>query len=88
VQLDAILALRATLNADLPADAKLSLNDFLIKASALACKKVPEVNSSWLDNAVRAYDYVDVAVAVSIPDGLVTPIVRDAHAKGLTAISR
>ncbi len=88
VQLDALLALRATLNADLPADGKISVNDFLIKASALACKKVPEVNSSWLDGVVRAYDYVDVSVAVAIPDGLITPVIRDAHAKGLVAISR
>ena len=87
IQMDALLALRTQLNADLPADAKLSVNDFLIKASALACKKVPEVNSSWMDSVVRAYDYVDVAVAVAVPDGLVTPIVRDAHTKGLSSIS-
>jgi pyruvate dehydrogenase E2 component (dihydrolipoamide acetyltransferase) len=87
VQLDAVLALRAQLNADLPADGKLSVNDFLVKASALACRRVPEVNSSWLETGVRAYDFVDVAVAVAVPDGLVTPIVRDAHAKGLSAIS-
>jgi pyruvate dehydrogenase E2 component (dihydrolipoamide acetyltransferase) len=87
IQMDALLALRVQLNADLPADAKLSVNDFLIKASALACKKVPEVNSSWMDSVVRAYDYVDVAVAVAVPDGLVTPIVRDAHTKGLSSIS-
>jgi pyruvate dehydrogenase E2 component (dihydrolipoamide acetyltransferase) len=87
IQMDALLALRVQLNADLPADAKLSVNDFLVKASALACKKVPEVNSSWMDSVVRAYDYVDVAVAVAVPDGLVTPIVRDAHTKGLSSIS-
>lgn len=87
IQLDAVLALRSTLNAELPADSKISLNDFLIKASALACRKVPEVNSSWLDGSVRAYDYVDISVAVAIPDGLITPVIRDAHSKGLSAIS-
>jgi len=86
--LDALVVMRSQLNADLPAEAKLSVNDFLIKASALACKKVPEVNSAWLGDVIRAYDYVDVAVAVAIPDGLITPIVKDANAKGLTAISK
>ncbi len=86
--LDALLAARAQLNAELPPEAKLSVNDFLIKACAVACKKVPEVNSSWLGDVIRTYDYVDVSVAVAVPSGLITPIVRDAHAKGLTAISR
>jgi pyruvate dehydrogenase E2 component (dihydrolipoamide acetyltransferase) len=86
VRLDAVLALRESLNADLAADAKLSLNDFLVKAAALACRKVPEVNSSWLGDAVRAYDYVDIAVSVAVPEGLATPVLRDAHAKGLQAI--
>lgn len=88
VCLDGVLTLRAQLNEGLKPEERLSVNDFLIKASALACKKVPEVNSSWLDSGVRAYDYVDISVAVAIPDGLVTPIVRDAQNKGLTAISR
>ena len=86
--LDALLAARAQLNAELPPEAKLSVNDFLIKACAVACKKVPEVNSSWMGDVIRTYDYVDVSVAVAVPTGLITPIVRDAHAKGLTAISR
>ena len=85
--LDALLAARAQLNAELPPEAKLSVNDFLIKACAVACKKVPEVNSSWLGDVIRTYDYVDVSVAVAVPSGLITPIVRDAHAKGLSAIS-
>lgn len=86
VSLDALLGLRAKLNADLPEGSKLSVNDFLVKASALALRKVPEANASWLESGIRSYDYVDVAVAVAIPDGLVTPIVRDADAKGLSAI--
>jgi pyruvate dehydrogenase E2 component (dihydrolipoamide acetyltransferase) len=86
VSLDALLALRAQLNAELPADGKLSVNDFLVKASALALRKVPEVNASWLESGIRSYNYVDVSVAVALPEGLVTPIVRDADTKGLTAI--
>jgi len=88
IALDALLAMRATLNADLPAEGKLSVNDFIIRAAALACKRVPEVNSSWLDSVIRTYDYVDISVAVAVPDGLITPIVRDAHVKGLSAINR
>lgn len=89
IELEAVLALRAQLNAALPADAKLSVNDFLIKAAALALRKVPEVNSSWLEHGIRAYNYVDVSVAVALPDGggLITPVVKDADAKGLAAIS-
>lgn len=79
--------MRATLNADLPADGKLSLNDFLVKASAGALRRVPEANSSWLEHGIRAYGYVDVAVAVALPDGLITPVVRDADTKGLAGIS-
>ena len=88
IALDALLTLRAALNADLPAEGKLSVNDFIIRAAALACKKVPEVNSSWLGDVIRTYDYVDISVAVAVPDGLITPIVRDAHVKGLVAINR
>jgi len=88
IHLDALLAVRAALNAELPAEGKISVNDFLIRASALACKKVPEVNSSWLGDVIRTYDYVDVSVAVAVPSGLITPIVRDAHAKGLSSINR
>lgn len=87
VCLDQLMVMRSQLNADLKED-KLSVNDFLIKAAALSCKKVPEVNSAWLGDVIRAYDYVDVSVAVAIPDGLITPIVRDADKKGLAGISK
>lgn len=87
VNLDPILALRASLNADLPAEQRISVNDFFIKAAALALRKVPEVNSSWLDSGIRAYDYVDISVAVAVPDGLMTPIVKGADKLGLGGIS-
>ncbi|XP_044775121.1 dihydrolipoyllysine-residue acetyltransferase component of pyruvate dehydrogenase complex, mitochondrial isoform X10 [Neomonachus schauinslandi] len=66
---------------------KISVNDFIIKASALACLKVPEANSSWLDTVIRQNHVVDISVAVSTPAGLITPIVFNAHIKGLEAIA-
>uniref|UniRef100_A0AAX7V989 Acetyltransferase component of pyruvate dehydrogenase complex n=1 Tax=Astatotilapia calliptera TaxID=8154 RepID=A0AAX7V989_ASTCA len=82
VNMDQVLELRKELN-----NIKLSVNDFIIKASALACLKVPECNSSWLDTVIRQNHVVDVSVAVSTASGLITPIVFNAHIKGLTSIS-
>lgn len=66
---------------------KISVNDFLIKASALSCLQVPEVNSSWNETFIRQYNTVDVCVAVSTENGLITPIVFEAESKGLKTIS-
>jgi pyruvate dehydrogenase E2 component (dihydrolipoamide acetyltransferase) len=91
VELDALLKLRADLNARSPKDGagafKLSVNDLVIKATALALRRMPTVNASWSDEGMVLYDDVDISVAVSIPDGLITPIVRKADIKGLAAIS-
>ena len=91
VELDALLKLRADLNArsakDGPGAFKLSVNDMIIKATAIALKRMPKVNASFTDEAAIYYDDVDISVAVSIPDGLITPIVRNADLKGLAAIS-
>ena len=91
VELDAMLKLRGELNAksakDGPAAFKLSVNDLIIKAAALTLKRVPKVNASWTDEALVLYDDIDISVAVSIADGLITPIVRRADQKGLVAIS-
>ncbi|KAF3706507.1 Dihydrolipoyllysine-residue acetyltransferase component of pyruvate dehydrogenase complex [Channa argus] len=88
VNMDQVLELRNELNAEVKAqNIKLSVNDFLIKASALACLKVPECNSSWMDTIIRQNHVVDVSVAVSTASGLITPIVFNAHTKGLAAIS-
>lgn len=88
VNMDAVLKLRARLNARKEqAENKISVNDFIIKASAAALRKVPAVNSSWMGTFVRAYNYVDISVAVSTPAGLMTPIVSDADCKGLGQIS-
>lgn len=88
VNMDAVLSMRKEFNSSLEKDGgKLSVNDFVIKAAALACRKVPEVNSSWQDTFIRQYDTVDISVAVSTDKGLITPIVFNAERKGLSSIS-
>eukprot|EP00475_Leptophrys_vorax_P041731 TRINITY_DN78776_c0_g1_i1.p1 TRINITY_DN78776_c0_g1~~TRINITY_DN78776_c0_g1_i1.p1 ORF type:complete len:595 (-),score=167.61 TRINITY_DN78776_c0_g1_i1:32-1816(-) len=89
LNVDKLLKLRAELNSRIAeGEPKLSVNDFLIKAAAAALKKVPAVNSSWTDKAIRQYNYVDISVAVSTEAGLITPIVFDADKKGLSVISK
>jgi pyruvate dehydrogenase E2 component (dihydrolipoamide acetyltransferase) len=85
--LDALLALRKELNERPGADYKLSVNDFVIKAAALALRKVPAANVSFGGDKIYQYHDIDVGVAVAIPDGLVTPVIRRADQKGLAAIS-
>ncbi|KAG7288305.1 Component of pyruvate dehydrogenase complex, mitochondrial [Staphylotrichum longicolle] len=82
-----LLKLRQALNSSSEGKYKLSVNDFLIKAMAIACKKVPVVNSSWRDGYIRQFNTVDVSVAVSTPNGLITPIVKGVEGKGLEGIS-
>jgi pyruvate dehydrogenase E2 component (dihydrolipoamide acetyltransferase) len=90
--IDALLKLRADLNADAavidgrPAY-KLSVNDMVIKAYALALTRVPDANVSWTDDGMLRHAHADIGVAVSIPGGLITPIVRHAEIKNLSAIS-
>ena len=83
---DALLETRAQLNERSDAY-NLSVNDFVIRAAALALRKVPAANASWVDGALRQYGSADISVAVAIEDGLVTPIVRNADGKGLAEIS-
>jgi len=88
--LDALLDLRTQLNAQGAADdtqRKVSVNDLIIKAAALALADVPAANSSWMEESVRRYDTVDIAVAVATPNGLITPVVRRADRKPLVQIS-
>uniref|UniRef100_A0A8C6RHJ4 Acetyltransferase component of pyruvate dehydrogenase complex n=1 Tax=Nannospalax galili TaxID=1026970 RepID=A0A8C6RHJ4_NANGA len=87
VNMGEVLLIRKELNKMLEGKSKISVNDFLIKASALACLKVPEANSSWMDTVIRQNHVVDVSVAVSTPAGLITPIVFNAHIKGLETIA-
>jgi pyruvate dehydrogenase E2 component (dihydrolipoamide acetyltransferase) len=90
-ELDALLALRSDLNAksskDGPGAFKLSVNDLIIKACGVALRRHPGVNSSYTDEAIIEYQDVDISVAVAIPDGLITPIIRRADQKGLASIS-
>ncbi len=91
IELDAMLKLRADLNAksakDGPGAFKLSVNDLVIKAAAVVLRRIPKVNSTFTEDNVVLYDDVDISVAVSIPDGLITPIIRKADQKGLATIS-
>ena len=86
-----LLKLRLALNTSADGKYKLSVNDFLIKAAAVACKKVPAVNSSWRETGgqvvIRQHNTVDVSVAVATPVGLMTPIVKGVDSIGLESIS-
>lgn len=85
ITLDKVLALRDRLGA--VADG-ISLNDFFVRAAALAMRNIPEVNASWLDDGyVRYYEYVDINVSMASEDGTLAPVVRDVHALGLAGIS-
>jgi pyruvate dehydrogenase E2 component (dihydrolipoamide acetyltransferase) len=90
IEIDAapLTTLREQLNATLEAEGvKLSVNDFILKASAEALRRVPQVNASWEGNQIRYFAAAHVSFAVAIEDGLITPVVRDAHLKSLFAIS-
>jgi pyruvate dehydrogenase E2 component (dihydrolipoamide acetyltransferase) len=91
IEIDALLKLRADLNARSPKDGpgafKLSVNDLVIKAAAATLRRIPKVNASYSEDNTILYDDVDISVAVSIADGLITPIIRKADIKGLSTIS-
>jgi pyruvate dehydrogenase E2 component (dihydrolipoamide acetyltransferase) len=88
-----LLAAREEINSGTPKDKdgkpawKLSVNDFVIKALALALQRVPEANVTWTDGGMLKHKHSDVGVAVAIPGGLITPVVRHAEAKSLSIIS-
>lgn len=93
IELDALLALREQINAAAQKDKdgkpayKVSVNDFVIKGLALALMRVPEANVTWTEGAMLKHKAADIGVAVSIPGGLITPVIRSAHAKTLSVIS-
>ncbi|WP_317055008.1 pyruvate dehydrogenase complex dihydrolipoamide acetyltransferase [Roseovarius rhodophyticola] len=88
IQLDALLKFRSQLNKQLePRGVKLSVNDFIIKASALALQAVPDCNAVWAGDKVLKLKPSDVAVAVAIEGGLFTPVLKDAEMKSLSALS-
>jgi len=86
-EIDELLKMRKELNAQAPEGVKISVNDMLIRACALALKHVPEANASYTPDGVAMHKHADVAVAVAIEGGLITPIVRQAENKGLSTIS-
>ncbi len=85
-ELDALLALRQNMNSG-KNHAKLSVNDFIIRACALSLMDVPEANTSWNETSLRQYHSADISVAVAIDGGLVTPVVRGAQSKTIRTIS-
>ncbi|SPP82009.1 dihydrolipoyllysine-residue acetyltransferase component of pyruvate dehydrogenase complex, mitochondrial isoform X2 [Drosophila guanche] len=88
-QVDNLLKFRAKVNKKYEKQgARVSVNDFIIKATAIASLKVPEANSAWMDSVIRQYDDVDVSVAVSTEKGLITPIIFGADRKGVLDISK
>lgn len=90
IEIDAepLLALREQLNTALESEGvKLSVNDFILKASAEALRRVPQVNASWEGAQIRYFGAAHVAFAVAMEDGLITPVIRDAHLKSIFAIS-
>ena len=89
-EIERLLEMRKDLNNRAPEGEgffKLSVNDFVVRAVALAIKKVPMVNVSWTDKAMRQLNNVDISIAVATEGGLITPIIRNADQKGLTEIS-
>ncbi len=90
-EIDRLLKVREEVNAGAPKEGKgafkLSVNDFIIKACAVALKQVPAANASWSDEGVKLYKTADISVAVAIPNGLITPIIRRAEEKRLSDIS-
>src|SRR5437870_2790101 len=89
--IDDLLKIRTALNAKAPTDQgvyRISVNDFVIRAAALALRQVPAANASWSDEAILLWDRVDIAVAVALDDGLITPIIKGADQKGLAQIAQ
>jgi pyruvate dehydrogenase E2 component (dihydrolipoamide acetyltransferase) len=89
--IDELLKIRAALNEKAPKDQgayRISVNDFVIRAVALALRQVPAANASWSDDAILLWERVDIAVAVALDDGLITPIIKGADQKGLAQIAR
>ena len=86
VDMGRVLELRAAMNARLRAG-KIGVNDILVKVTAEALARHPEINASWRDDSIRRHGSVDIGIAVAIEDGLITPVLRGADRKGLLQIS-
>ncbi|MFO1015697.1 MAG: pyruvate dehydrogenase complex dihydrolipoamide acetyltransferase [Caulobacteraceae bacterium] len=89
IEIDELLAARAKINTMLEkSGGKVSVNDFVIKAAAVALKQVPEANSSYTPDGIALHHHADVAMAVAVDGGLITPIIRSAELKGLAQIAK
>lgn len=91
INVEKTLAARKAINSRLAAeksDVKISVNDFVIKAVASACKRVPSVNAHWMDSFIRQFANVDVSVAVATPTGLITPILFNADSRGVIDLAK
>ena len=87
IEMDKAVELRKAVNASVSEDRKISLNDIVVKASAMALVKHPFVNASYQDKNIRFYEQADIGVAVAIYEGLITPVIRGANLKGFLEIS-
>jgi pyruvate dehydrogenase E2 component (dihydrolipoamide acetyltransferase) len=87
IEMDNTLALRKAVNASIPEEQKISVNDIIVKAAATALVKHPFANASYQDKSIRFYEQADIGVAVAIEDGLITPVVRGANLKGFVEIA-
>ncbi len=86
-RIDSLMAARKGINDKANGEYKLSVNDFIIKACANALNTYPAANTSWTEDAILQYEHADISVAVATPNGLITPIVKEAENKGLRQIS-
>lgn len=87
IEMDSVLELRKQVNASISDDQKISVNDIIVKAAAMALVKHPFANSSYQDKTIRFYNQADIGVAVAIDEGLITPVVRGANLKGFLEIA-
>lgn len=88
IEMDRAIEFRQQINTRLTEEEKVSLNDIIVKAAAMALMKHPFVNSSYRDDKIRFYEDADIGVAVAIDEGLITPVIRKANRKGILEISR
>src|SRR3712207_937541 len=89
VRMDAAMALRKQINEQLEGEGvKLSVNDFVMKACAVALRNYPNLNALYTSKGIELHEQVDMAMAVALDAGLITPVIRDCGSKGLAAISR
>ena len=86
IEMDNALTLRKQINATLPDEGKISVNDIIVKVAAMSLVKHPFVNASYQDKTIRFYEQADIGVAVAIDEGLITPVVRGANLKGFAEI--